>query len=96
MNASEIGEIIINIRSEYRLTSQEFGKMYNVTYQMVCRWEKGDSLPSKEIIKKICEDFEIDLNSSETKKKGSRRKLLAILLIMIAITIIFIIFCNVR
>lgn len=96
MNASEFGKIIRDIRSEYRLTAQDFGKIYNTTYQMVSRWEKGDTLPSEDIIKKICDDFEIDLNADKTRKKEKIKKAKTALVTAIIFIILLIIFYNAR
>lgn len=94
MSASEFGEIIRNIRSEYRLTAQDFGKIYNTTYQMVSRWEKGDTLPSEDIIKKICDDFEIDLNADKTEKSEKRKKAVKIFISIIIFLLFLIIIYN--
>lgn len=96
MSASEFGKIIRDIRSEYRLTAQDFGNMYDATYQMVSRWERGYQLPNEETIKKICDDFEIDLNADKTKKSVKRKKTILIFISIIAFLLLLIIFYNAR
>ena len=57
-----LGEKIKLIRKSKNLTQNELGKLLNVSFQAVSKWEKNLSQPDIETIKKICEIFEINVD----------------------------------
>ena len=63
MNQEKIGQVIKDIRKKHNLTQADFANKYNVTYQAVSKWENGKNLPDISLIKKICNDFNINLNN---------------------------------
>ena len=75
MNQEKFGELIKSIRKEHNLTQKELADKLGVTFQAVSKWENGKNLPDIAIIKKIAEEFSIDLSvlfemdSKKVKKK---------------------------
>ena len=57
-----LGEKIKLLRKSKNLTQNELGKLLNVSFQAVSKWEKNVSQPDIETIKKICEIFEINVD----------------------------------
>lgn len=57
-----LGEKIKLLRKSKNLTQNELGKLLNVSFQAVSKWEKNLSQPDIETIKKICEIFEINVD----------------------------------
>lgn len=79
MDQTKIGELIKKLRSENNLTQKEFADKYNVTYQAVSKWENGKNLPDMDVIKQICEDFNISIDElleGEVKTKKINYKYL--------------------
>ena len=98
MDQDKIGKTIREIRKNNNLTQQEFANKYGVTYQAVSKWETGKNIPDITLIKKICEDYGIDmkdlLNGEVSNKNKTNKKtiLISILfLIIVTITIILIV-----
>ena len=58
-----LGEKIKLLRKSKNLTQNELGKLLNVSFQAVSKWEKNVSQPDIETIKKICEIFEINVDN---------------------------------
>lgn len=72
MDQEKFGNLIKKIRLENNLTQKEFADKYNVTYQAVSKWENGKNMPDTLLIKKICDDFNLnieDLFNGEVSKK---------------------------
>ena len=59
----DIGNQILNIRKEQKLTQEEFGRLFYVTRQTVSNWENGKSYPDLQILVDISNKFEISLDS---------------------------------
>ena len=89
MTDNEIGNLIRQIRYENGLSSREFGDKYNASFQSVARWERAKPLPPEEILKKICEDFDIDYDSLSKKKEKTPIKKIYFILNAIPILISF-------
>ncbi len=62
MNQEKFGKLIKSIRKEHNLTQKELADKLGVTFQAVSKWETGKNLPDIAIIKKIAEEFSIDLS----------------------------------
>ena len=92
MNQDYIGNVIKKIRKENGLTQEKFALKYNVTYQAVSKWERGKSIPDINILKAICDDYNLDINEllQLNSKKNKKNKTI---FIFITIIIILIIFC---
>ena len=58
----DIGNQILNIRKEQKLTQEEFGRLFYVTRQTVSNWENGKSYPDLQILVDISNRFEISLD----------------------------------
>ena len=76
MNYDKIGEFIALKRKEKNLTQRDLAKRIGVTDKAVSRWERGETEPDVETIKKLCEVFACSLDdiihgpdSALTKKK---------------------------
>ena len=97
MEQDKIGKIIKDIRIKNNLSQKEFANKYGVTYQAVSKWENGKNIPDISILKQICNDYNLDLDSlldAKINKNISISKyiiygLLTILVILGGIFILF-------
>ena len=75
MNQEKVGELIKNLRKKANLTQSDFAEKYGVSYQAVSKWENGKNIPDIQLLKQICSDYKISLDSvlngeeKKTKKK---------------------------
>lgn len=91
MNTEKISKLIKDIRTENKLSQQKFADKYGVTFQAVSKWETGKNIPDIMILKKICEDYNIDFNTLFIEKKKKKKiKIIIPIIIIILIAIIFI------
>ena len=63
MDTEKIGQLIKQIRQNNHLTQKDLALKYNITYQAVSKWENGKNIPDISLLKQICDDFNIDINS---------------------------------
>ena len=63
MYTEKIGQLIKQIRKNNHLTQKDLALKYNITYQAVSKWENGKNIPDISLLKQICDDFNIDINS---------------------------------
>lgn len=94
MDQEKIGKTIKEIRQKKKISQQKFADLYGVTYQAVSKWENGKNMPDITILKQICEDNNIDLNTLlENKKQKKKLKPIIItsIIIILIITIIILI-----
>ena len=63
MDQERIGALIKDIRKKNNLSQSAFAKKYGVTYQAVSKWENGKNIPDLAIIKQICSNYDISLES---------------------------------
>lgn len=100
MNQEKFGKLIKEIRYENNLTQKQLAEKYNVTCQAVSKWENGINMPDTFLIKKISEDFGLSLegllNGEQIKLKKTNKiypyiTIIAILLLVMALTIFFVI-----
>lgn len=85
MNQERIGKFIKEIRLKENLSQQKFAEKYGVTYQAVSKWENGKNMPDIAILKKMCQEYNTNLNDFlETKKtnKNKKRFIFVILLLL--------------
>ena len=75
MDQDKIGNFIKSIRLEKKLTQKELADILGVTYQAVSKWENGKNIPDLSIIKKICDEFNINIDELlNGVKKGQKHK----------------------
>lgn len=58
----DLGNKIIKIRKDNKLTQEAFAEKYNVTRQTISSWENSKSYPDLETLVKISDDFSISLD----------------------------------
>lgn len=94
MDQEKVGKFIKEIRLSEGISQQKFASKYGVTYQAVSKWENGKNIPDLAVLKKICEDYNMNLDDLlETKipKKKKNKKLLflGIFTLMLCILVLF-------
>ena len=95
MDQKKFGEFIKDLRKKYNLTQKDLADKYNVTYQAVSKWENGINLPDISLIKQICEDYNIDINTLlDVKNNKKNNKYLYIIIGFILLVGIFLIFMS--
>lgn len=57
-----LGEKILKIRKDNKLTQENFAEKYNVTRQTISSWENSKSFPDLDTLVKISDDFNISLD----------------------------------
>lgn len=62
MNQEKFGQFIKEIRKKNNLTQKNLADKYGVTYQAVSKWENGKNMPDITLIKKMSDDFNIELS----------------------------------
>ncbi|HKL72599.1 MAG TPA: helix-turn-helix transcriptional regulator [Candidatus Onthovivens sp.] len=70
-----IGNKILELRQQKKLTQQELAQILNVTNLAISRWENGNTMPDIDMIKKIADTFNISIGElydsiDETKTKN--------------------------
>lgn len=93
MDQERIGKTIKEIRTNNKLSQNDFAKKYGVTYQAVSKWENGKNIPDIQILKQICSDYNISLEEllEGNKKEKTSSKKIIIISTIILITIVSII-----
>ena len=59
-NIPQISEIISHLRAHLKLSQAKFAAPLGLSSTQIARFERGIYVPSPEIIKKICEVFDVD------------------------------------
>lgn len=59
------GEKISHLRKSNGMTQEDLGKVLNVTYQAVSKWERGESLPDFNTMSQIAKFFQVPLSYFE-------------------------------
>ena len=59
----DIGNQILSIRKEQKLTQEEFGRLFYVTRQTVSNWENGKSYPDLQILVDMSNRFQVSLDT---------------------------------
>lgn len=89
MNQEKIGNLIKDIRKKNNLTQKEFADRYGVTYQAVSKWENGKNIPDIVLLREICKDFGIDIESfldgENVKIKKHNNRIMVIVLLIVCI-----------
>lgn len=63
MDQTKFSNLLIKLRKERDLTQQDFAKIFDVSFQAVSKWEKGETTPDISILKNISEFYNISINS---------------------------------
>lgn len=58
----EYGKKIAALRKSQNMTQEDLGKVLNVTYQAVSKWERDESLPDFEMMSRIAKFFKVPLS----------------------------------
>ena len=97
MDQDYIANKIKELRIKNNLTQKEFADKMNVTFQAVSKWENGKSIPDISILKKISEEFNINidelLGNTEIKKK---KNYIIPILLLVVISIIGVVLISNR
>ncbi len=90
MDQERIAKFIKEIRTQNKLSQNEFAKKYGVTYQAVSKWENGKNIPDISILTQICSDYNMSIEEllNGTKKEKKSNKFIIISIIGIILTII--------
>ena len=91
MNLEKIANLIKNLRKKSGLTQSEFAEKYHVSYQAVSKWENAKSIPDIAILKQICEDYNISLDTLTKHKKSNKTVIISAALVILTILASFII-----
>lgn len=95
LDQERIGKFIKDIRQKNKLTQKDFADKFGVTYQAVSKWENAKNLPDINILKEICNEYNISIDellsgteSIENKninKDNRKRNILLIIIILVLI-----------
>ncbi|MDD6224342.1 MAG: helix-turn-helix transcriptional regulator [bacterium] len=90
MDQKKIGNFIRELRKKNHLTQKELADQYHITYQAVSKWENGKNLPDMSLVRKMSQDFNINMEDMldgnyNQKKKNYRGKILLIIMIPLII-----------
>ncbi len=58
-----VGDFLKALRIDNSLSIDDFAAKYNTTNEVITSWENNEKLPDMTILKKICNDFNIDINT---------------------------------
>ena len=98
MNQEKIGKFILKLRMDNNLSQAKFANKIGVTYQAVSKWENGRGIPDIEMLKKISEVFDVDIDeiiNGEKKKQKSKYNLFLLIISVfgiVAITLVVFVF----
>lgn len=91
MNPEKIANLIKNLRKKSGLTQSEFAEKYHVSYQAVSKWENAKSIPDIAILKQICEDYNISLDTLTKNKNSNKTVIISAALVILTILASFVI-----
>jgi transcriptional regulator with XRE-family HTH domain len=96
MDQEYIAKKIKELRTKNNLTQKEFADKMNVTFQAVSKWENGKSIPDISILKKMSEDFNINLEELLGGEIPNKKKnyIIFILISIVVIVIGVVLFTN--
>lgn len=98
VDQEKIGKFIKEIRQKEKLSQQKFAQKYGVTYQAVSKWECGKNIPDISILKKMCEEYNMNLDDFlktdliKSKKKANK----VIILLFLAIVVFSLLICYLK
>ena len=94
MDPSKVSEFIKEVRTKNNLTQEKFADKYGVTYQAVSKWENGKNIPDISILKKICDDYNTNINdllNGNNNKNKKNRIYIIVGIIFIVLTILLLV-----
>lgn len=59
----ETKDVLAEIRGKHNLTQEQMAEKLYVTRQAVSRWEKGETIPNTETLKRISREFGVSINT---------------------------------
>ncbi len=59
----ECKEVLVKLREEKGLSQQELADRLFITRQAVSRWERGETLPSSDLLKQLSDLFDVSINT---------------------------------
>lgn len=62
MDLKKIGLFLAELRKERKLTQEQLGEKIGVTNKTISRWEKGNYLPSADMLKSLSEFYGVSIN----------------------------------
>ena len=74
MNQEKIGKFILSIRKSNHLSQSKFAEILGVTSQAVSKWENGRGIPDIEILKKISEEFHVEISEIINGERNNSKK----------------------
>ena len=97
MNQDKISKTIKEIRKNNNLTQRDLAEKLGVTYQAVSKWENGYNIPDIEILKKICSEYNIDINDLlENKIVKKKNKIIPIIIAILVLIVGGLLFIFIR
>ena len=97
MNQDKISKTIKEIRKNNNLTQRDLAEKLGVTYQAVSKWENGYNIPDIEILKKICSEYNIDINDLlENKIVKKKNKIIPIIIAILVLLVGGLLFIFIR
>lgn len=87
MTPENVSKFIKNLRNKNNLTQKKLSEELGVTYQAVSKWENGKNIPDIEILKLICDKYNVNIEDiiGTKKKKNNNKKIIVIIIIFILI-----------
>jgi len=98
----DIGSVIRHIRSEHKLSQEQFAQQFHVTRQTVSNWENNKNYPDLQTLLQISEAFEISLDTllkgdiKYVQRKDSDTKSVTVgkwLILILTVILFALIFC---
>lgn len=59
----ECKDVLVKLREKNGLSQQELADRVHVTRQAVSRWERGEALPSSDLLRQLSEVFDVSINT---------------------------------
>ena len=91
MDEEKVSKLIKESRKKLNLTQEKFAQKYNVTPQAVSKWENGKNLPDINVLKEICDKYNLNINDfleGKSVKNNNKRNKIIVILIMIILLLI--------
>ncbi len=99
MDPIKIGKFISSKRKENNMSQSDLASILNVTNQAVSKWENGRGIPDIEMLKKLSEVFNINIEeilSGEENRRDNRKKFFyfGIFFLVIVLLVGLVLFLN--
>lgn len=97
MDSVKVGQLILELRRKNNMTQQQLAEKLSVTGQAVSKWENGRGIPDIDSLRKISQEFNIDITAildgkytdkgQSKKSKGALVTAIIILVLVILISV---------